>query len=100
MGGPPTPEELLAFRHETTIAGTPAYLAPEQTGRTGRGVDHRTDLYAVGATLYELAVGVPPFGERDTDMLALIHDHLARIPAPPSASLPYCADAGPRTISR
>lgn len=77
------PEELPGFTHETTIAGTPAYLAPEQTGRTGRGVDHRTDLYAVGATLYELAVGAPPFGDRGGDTLALIHDHLARIPTAP-----------------
>jgi len=77
------PEELPGFTHETTIAGTPAYLAPEQTGRTGRGVDHRTDLYAVGATLYELAVGAPPFGDRGDDTLALIHDHLARIPTAP-----------------
>ncbi|GAA3927191.1 serine/threonine protein kinase [Amorphoplanes auranticolor] len=78
------PEQVLGFVHETTLAGTPAYLAPEQTGRTGRGVDHRTDLYAVGATLYELAVGAPPFGEQSADMLALIHDHLARIPTAPS----------------
>jgi len=77
------PEEKPGFTHETTIAGTPAYLAPEQTGRTGRGVDHRTDLYAVGATLYELAVGAPPFGDRGGDTLALIHDHLARIPTAP-----------------
>jgi serine/threonine protein kinase len=39
------------------IVGTLAYLAPEQTGRTGRAVDERADLCAVGATLYELATG-------------------------------------------
>ncbi|MFI5606889.1 AAA family ATPase [Amycolatopsis sp. NPDC051903] len=63
------------------IAGTLAYLAPEQTGRTGRPVDQRSDLYAVGATLYELATGAPPFGAGDP--LRLVHDHLARVPAPP-----------------
>ncbi|MEV0068503.1 AAA family ATPase [Amycolatopsis sp. NPDC050768] len=63
------------------IAGTLAYLAPEQTGRTGRPVDQRSDLYAVGATLYELATGAPPFGSGDP--LRLVHGHLARVPAPP-----------------
>ena len=43
------------FTHHTEIVGTLAYLAPEQTGRTGRPVDQRADLYALGATLYELA---------------------------------------------
>ena len=62
--------------------GTLAYLAPEQTGRTGRSVDQRADLYALGATLYELATGAPPFGSGDP--LRLIHDHLARVPVPPA----------------
>ncbi|GEL25219.1 hypothetical protein PSU4_41730 [Pseudonocardia sulfidoxydans NBRC 16205] len=62
------------------IAGTLAYLAPERTGRTGRAVDQRADLYALGATIYELATGSPPFG--DGDPLQLVHDHLARVPDP------------------
>jgi len=45
------------FIHHTQIVGTLAYLAPEQTGRTGRSVDQRADLYALGATFYELATG-------------------------------------------
>ena len=53
------------FTHPTEIVGTIAYLAPEQTGRTGRSVDQRADLYALGATLYELATGGPPFGTGD-----------------------------------
>ncbi|WP_433506732.1 AAA family ATPase [Pseudonocardia halophobica] len=68
--------------HNTQIVGTLAYLAPEQTGRTGRPVDQRADLYALGATLYELATGEPPFGTGDP--LRLTHDHLARVPAPPA----------------
>ncbi|MET7403114.1 AAA family ATPase [Dactylosporangium sp. NPDC005572] len=69
------------FTHHTEIIGTLAYLAPEQTGRTGRPVDQRADLYALGATLYELATGAPPFGSGDP--LRLTHDHLARVPVPP-----------------
>lgn len=54
------------------------YLAPEQTGRTGWPLDHRTDLYSLGATLYELATGRPPFP--GDDPLRLIHAHLTRLP--------------------
>ncbi|HWI72272.1 MAG TPA: AAA family ATPase [Baekduia sp.] len=69
------------FTHHTEIVGTLAYVAPEQTGRTGRAVDQRADLYAFGATLYELAVGEPPFGFGQP--LQLLHDHLARVAVAP-----------------
>jgi signal transduction histidine kinase len=74
------------FTHHTEIVGTLAYLAPEQTGRTGRAVDRRADLYALGAMLYELATGAPPFGSGDP--LRLTHDHLARVPTPPTQAEP------------
>src|SRR5262249_25946908 len=49
-------------------------------------VDPRADLYALGATLYALACGQPPFvGD---DPLELIHDHLARVPVPPASLVP------------
>src|SRR5690242_10759007 len=70
------------FTHHAEITGTLAYVAPEQTGRTGRSVDQRADLYALGATLYELATGAAPFGTGDP--LRLTHDHLARVPTPPA----------------
>ncbi|MFI6070217.1 AAA family ATPase [Actinoplanes sp. NPDC051343] len=82
-----------AFTHHSDIVGTLAYLAPEQTGRTGRPVDHRADLYALGATLYELATGAPPFGFGNP--LRLTHDHLARVPVPPAEVNP----AVPGTLS-
>ncbi|MDT7753095.1 MAG: hypothetical protein QOD96_6757, partial [Pseudonocardiales bacterium] len=78
----PLAEVRPEFSHHTQIVGTLAYLAPEQTGRTGRPVDHRADLYALGATLYELATGAPPFGSGDP--LRLVHAHLARVPEPPA----------------
>nr|WP_018506336.1 diguanylate cyclase [Parafrankia discariae] len=70
------------FTHHREIVGTLPYLAPEQTGRTGRPVDQRADLYALGATLYESATGAPPFGSGDP--LRLTRDHLARIPVAPA----------------
>jgi predicted ATPase/signal transduction histidine kinase len=65
------------------IAGTFAYMAPEQTGRMNRSVDARSDLYSLGATLYELLTGVTPFVA--TDPMEWIHCHVARQPLPPSA---------------
>ncbi|HSR99820.1 MAG TPA: AAA family ATPase, partial [Kofleriaceae bacterium] len=59
----------------TTGEGTLHYLAPEQTGRLERAVDERSDLYALGITLYELFTGQRPFG--GDNALALIHAHLA-----------------------
>jgi len=71
-------EERPGFTHQNRVVGTLAYLAPEQTGRTGRAVDRRSDLYALGATLFEMVTGRPPF--TGTDPLRLLHDHLARRP--------------------
>jgi hypothetical protein len=79
-------EVRLEFTHHSEIAGTMAYLAPEQTGRTGRPVDQRADLYGLGATLYELATGEPPFGTGPVSRL--LHDHLARVPVPPAEAVP------------
>jgi hypothetical protein len=76
---------LEPARHGET-AETMAYLAPEQTGRTGRVVDRRADLYELGATLYELATGEPPFGTGPT--ARLLHDQLARVPVPPAEAVP------------
>jgi len=62
----------------TSIEGTLQYIAPEQTGRMNRGCDSRSDLYALGATLYFAWTGHPPFDT--TDPLELIHAHMARTP--------------------
>ena len=63
------------------IAGTLAYMAPEQTGRMNRSIDARSDLYSLGVTLYEMLTGSLPFSATDT--LEWIHCHIARPPAPP-----------------
>jgi serine/threonine protein kinase len=55
-----------------TIAGTLAYMAPEQTGRMNRSIDARSDLYSLGVTLYECAHGLPAFrGGRSNGVGAL-----------------------------
>lgn len=63
-----------------SLLGTPAYMSPEQTGRTSWPVDHRADLYSLGATLYELLTGQLPF--EGTDPLKIVHAHLALEPRP------------------
>lgn len=67
--------------------GTLAYISPEQTGRMNRSIDYRTDLYSLGATLYHLLTGRPPFAPRlestTQDPLDLIHAHIARMPSAP-----------------
>ena len=63
------------------IAGTLAYMAPEQTGRMNRSVDSRSDLYALGVTYYEMFTGTLPFTA--TDPMEWVHCHIARQPAPP-----------------
>jgi serine/threonine protein kinase len=52
---PPTPPE--------SIAGTLAYMAPEQTGRMNRSIDARSDLYALGVTLYRMLTLQPSGGQ-------------------------------------
>lgn len=66
-----------------------SYISPEQTGRMNRPLDHRTDLYSLGALFYNLLTGRAPF--TGADSMELIHNHIARQPKPPheiSANIP------------
>jgi len=77
----------LPREHQTpappeVIAGTLAYMAPEQTGRMNRSVDSRSDLYALGVTFYEMLTGTLPFTA--TDPMEWVHCHIARQPALPN----------------
>jgi AAA ATPase domain/Protein kinase domain len=75
------PRERQAPAPPEVIAGTLAYMAPEQTGRMNRSIDSRSDLYALGVTLYEMLTGELPFTA--SDPMEWVHCHIARQPAPP-----------------
>jgi serine/threonine-protein kinase len=73
-----------------TVMGTPHYMSPEQCN--GRGVDHRTDIYAMGVMMYRLFTGQLPIrGETYAEILA---KQLTLTPAPPStlAQIPAALD--------
>jgi PAS domain S-box-containing protein len=76
------PREHQAPAPPEVIAGTLAYMAPEQTGRMNRSVDSRSDLYALGVTFYEMLTGTLPFTAADP--MEWVHCHIARQPMPPS----------------
>jgi predicted ATPase/class 3 adenylate cyclase len=65
----------------TRLEGTLAYMAPEQTGRMNRPIDYRSDLYALGCTLYEVLVRQRPFVTNDP--MELVHCHIAKEPTEP-----------------
>jgi serine/threonine protein kinase len=76
------PREHQAPEPPEVIAGTLAYMAPEQTGRMNRSIDSRSDLYALGVTFYEMLTGALPFTA--TDPMGWVHCHIARQAVPPS----------------
>ena len=84
LGAPGDPALSLSLKQpaeETlsgSVVGTPAYMPPEQA--RGEPVDQRADVYALGALLYHVLVGAPPYGgKRSKDVLAQV---LAGSPVP------------------
>jgi PAS domain S-box-containing protein len=75
------PRERQSLAPPETIAGTLAYMAPEQTGRMNRSIDSRSDLYSLGVVFYEMLTGALPFTA--SDPMEWVHCHVARKPAPP-----------------
>jgi predicted ATPase/signal transduction histidine kinase len=78
----------------THLAGTLAYMAPEQTGRMNRGVDSRADFYALGATFFEMLTDRSVFITNAP--LELLHAHVAQVPPSPrelNPEVPECLAA-------
>ena len=69
----------LSFGQEAV--GTLYYMSPEQLKDGGEGVDGRTDIYALGVTLYEALTGFPPY--QGTSREAIVHRILTEDPVPP-----------------
>lgn len=78
--------ETQALESPSRMEGTVAYVSPEQTGRMNRSLDHRSDLYSLGVTLYELLTGRKPFDQADP--ADLIYAHLTALP-------PHVCDLAP-----
>jgi predicted ATPase/signal transduction histidine kinase len=89
-----SPTLVMDSPNPNQLEGTLPYMSPEQTGRTGRPVDWRADLYSLGATFYAMLTGVPPFA--GPDAAALAHAQIARLARPPHEIDPQV----PLTLSR
>ena len=76
------PRERQSPASPETVAGTLAYMSPEQTGRMNRSIDTRSDLYSLGVTFYRMLTGVLPFDAADP--LEWVHCHIARQPVAPA----------------
>ncbi len=72
-----------------TIVGTPYYMSPEQI--QGHELDGRSDVYALGAIMYECTVGEPPFDAPNP--VGVLSKHLSEDPLPPSARSPLSVPA-------
>jgi tetratricopeptide (TPR) repeat protein len=79
--------------HTTVVSGTPYYMSPEQT--LGKNVDHRTDIYSLGVSAFEMATGTLPFTEGN-----LPYHHLHTPPPSPKELNPEVPDFLVRVIER
>ncbi len=71
---------LPALTLAGSVVGTPCFLSPEQA--RGEVLDERTDVFAIGAILYNLVVGEPPYWDRTHDSAELVAEALERAPTP------------------
>jgi serine/threonine protein kinase/tetratricopeptide (TPR) repeat protein len=100
LARPTLPEDELSLSSggELTrtgmVLGTPRYMAPEQV--TGEGLDHRSDLFAAGAILFEMLAGRPAFGGRN--VVEILHSTVYE--QPPALTGSPAVVAADRVIRR
>lgn len=70
--------EQLGFQNHNELEGKLDYMSPEQTGRINKTIDHRSDLYSFGITLFQLFTSVLPF--KGCKGIELVHAHIAKNP--------------------
>src|SRR5438105_3582350 len=75
------PQETQRALDSSLLEGTLAYISPEQTGRMNRVIDHRTDFYSLGVTLYQMLTGARPFPPAEP--MEMVYKHIAQLPVPP-----------------
>jgi len=79
--------------HTTMVSGTPFYMSPEQT--LGKNIDHRTDIYSLGVSIFEMSTGRVPFREGNVP-----YHHVHTPPPDPCEVNPKLPPALGRIISR
>ncbi len=80
--------EIQEYTSPRGLEGTLPYISPEQTGRTNRTIDWRTDLYSLGMVFYQMLAGRLPFDAKDD--LEWVHSHIALTPPPLGEAWPAC----------
>jgi len=80
------------------ILGSPKYMSPEQVA--GKSVDGRSDIFSLGAVLYELLTGKPAFGGEDSTLTSIMYRVLNEIPSPPASVNPTIPGSFDHIVAR